>query len=158
MKQFHRLLALTAIALATAATAATAQEPDRILTARAGEALIPPREYGESDGPVDPARHEPIESGKIYDIAYAGIDRGQMQFDYRGYSIADLVNPAFSQREERPPTTRRVLIRDIVLTIVKAGPDTLHYSWSYEKGGSDLVLAPPTGDSDPGPAVEIKER
>lgn len=155
MNRLRWPLVLPALVLAAAAGA---QEPDRILTVRAGDALIPPREYGHGDGPVDPARHDPIESGKIYDIAYAGIVGGQMQFDYRGYSIADLANPAFSQREARPLTTRRVQIRDIVLTIVKAGPDTLRYSWSYEKGASDLQLAPPAADSDPGPAVEIKEQ
>jgi hypothetical protein len=147
----------SALAAVAFAVSAAAQEPDRMLTARAGEALIPPREYGYSDGAIDPERHNPIESGKIYDIAYAGIVRGRMQFEYRGYSIADLANPAFSQREERPLATRRVQIRDIVLTIVKAEANRLRYSWSYEKGASDLLLSPPLADSDPGPAIEIKE-
>jgi hypothetical protein len=153
-------LALAAMMITAVADAreANAQETGDLLVARVGEALIPPREYGHSDGPVDPARHEPIESGKIYDIAYAGIVKGRMRFERRGYSIADLVNPAFSQFEDAPRAARRVVISDIVLTIVDAGPDRLRYRWAYLKGGGDPVFDPSVTDENPGIAVSVKER
>lgn len=152
MKRLCRLFVL----VATLATATAAQETGQAHTAGIGEALVPPRDYGHSDGPVDPARHDPAESGRIYDIAYAGIARGRMQFEHRGYSIADLANPASSQTEQRELNVRTVVIRDIVLTILEAKADRLRYIWTYQKGDSDLTL--PAPDTDPGPAVTIKER
>lgn len=154
MTRSRWFLALVAI---TAVPAATAQEAGSVLTARTGEALIPPRDYGHSDGPVDPARHDPIESGKIYDIAYAGIARGKMQFERRGYSIADLTAPAYSQTEARERNVRTILIRDIELTILEAKPDRLRYIWAYRKGASDAVIEGPA-DSDPGEAVPVDGR
>lgn len=153
MRELRRSFALAA--MLAASTAAAAQEPGQVHVARVGEALVPPRDYGESDGPVDPARHDPNESGRIYDIAYAGIARGRMQFEHRGYSIADLANPASSQTEQRELNVHTILIRDIELTILEAKPDRLRYSWTYRKGGSDLVL--PAPDTDPGPAVPVRE-
>lgn len=144
------------VAMCATVTAAEAQEAGQVHIARAGEGLIPPRDYGHSDGPVDPARHDPNESGKIYDIAYAGIVQGGMQFEYRGYSITGLTTPASSQTEQRELNVRTVVIRDIVLTILEARADWLRYIWTYQKGGSDLEL--PAPDTDPGPAVQVKER
>lgn len=149
-----RLRWLPLLAVMLPVPAATAQEAGSVLTARTGEALIPPREYGHSDGPVDPARHDPIESGKIYDIAYAGISGGKMQFERRGYSIADLTTPAYSQTEARELNVRTILIRDIELTILEARPDRLRYMWAYRKGISDAVIEAPV-ESDPGEAIPV---
>lgn len=149
-----RLRWLPLLAVMLPVPAATAQEAGSVLTARTGEALIPPREYGHSDGSVDPARHDPIESGKIYDIAYAGISGGKMQFERRGYSIADLTTPAYSQTEARELNVRTILIRDIELTILEARPDRLRYMWAYRKGISDAIIEAPV-ESDPGEAVPV---
>lgn len=148
-------LALLGVAFAVVASA---QEPGQVHSVRIGEALVPPREYGHSDGPVDPARHDPIESGRIYDLAYAGIAKGRMRFEWRGYSIDDLANPAFSQFQDWPLAARRVVIRDIVLTIVEARGERLRYRWSYLKGGGEPILDPSIVDSNPGIATAIKER
>ena len=140
------------------ATIAAAQEPGQVHDVRVGDRLVPPREYGHSDGPIDPSRHDPIESGRIYDLAYAGIVKGQVRFERRGYSIDDLHNPGFSQFQDWPLDTRSLVISDIALTLVEVRADGLRYSWSYLKGGGEPGPDPSIADSDPGIAIAIKER
>ena len=100
--------------------------------ARSGDAIVPPRDY--SVGPMipDPSAYSPDEVGRIYDIAYQGIRKGELQFEVRGYSISDLVHPGSGQIETFPVGVKQAHVRDILVTITSASADKLAYSVRIE--------------------------
>ncbi|QNA86090.1 hypothetical protein G4G27_20460 [Sphingomonas sp. So64.6b] len=105
----------------------------QVQTVKLGEPLVPPRDY--SKGPVipDPADYPSNEVGKIYDIAYDGIENGRIRFEVRGYSIDDLVHPGTGQIETAYPGEKKVNVRDLAITIKQALPGRITYSVAIEK-------------------------
>jgi len=85
--------------------------------------VIPPSDYSKDGGYPREEAHGPIESGRVYDILFGGIEGGRMQFDVRGYAAADLERPASSQRFSFPVDQTVIELRDITIEIdaVEAG-------------------------------------
>jgi hypothetical protein len=84
----------------------TAPAPDTFGTPQvtaAGHAVVPPRDYAKGLQIPDASRYDTIESGTIYDIAYMGIEKGELAFEQRGYSIDDLVHAskAYASRSRK---------------------------------------------------------
>ena len=102
-------------------------------TAKAGQPLVPPRDYGK--GPEIPraADYEPSTVGQIYDVAFQGVEGGELQFEVRGYSVDDLIHPGSGQTEAFPVGSKTINIRDLVITIDKVGPEAVSYQVRIEK-------------------------
>ena len=98
-----------------------------------GNPIIPPRDYGKGLQLPDTNDYSPDESGTIYDIAFLGIENGEMQFEVRGYSIADLSSPATGQTSSFPQDQKTVEIRDIVIVIEEVTDGSLTYKIVYRK-------------------------
>ncbi|MBO1040283.1 hypothetical protein [Brucella pituitosa] len=98
-----------------------------------GNPIIPPRDYGKGLQLPDTNEYSPDESGTIYDIAFLGIENGEMQFEIRGYSIADLNSPATGQTSSFPQDQKTVEIRDIVIEIEEVTNGSLTYKIVYRK-------------------------
>ncbi|MGC0054373.1 hypothetical protein ACNSPG_15160 [Brucella pituitosa] len=98
-----------------------------------GNPIIPPRDYGKGLQLPDTNEYSPDESGTIYDIAFLGIENGEMQFEVRGYSIADLSSPATEQTSSFPQDQKTVEIRDIVIEIEEVTDGSLTYKIVYRK-------------------------
>ncbi|ATY31081.1 hypothetical protein CVN68_03020 [Sphingomonas psychrotolerans] len=105
----------------------------QVQTVGMGQPMVPPRDYSKGAEAPNPAAYDPIEAGRIYDIAYQGIKDGQMRFEIRGYSIDDLVNPGSGQIETAGLGERKVYIRDLAITVTKVSPDRITYSIALEK-------------------------
>lgn len=123
----------------------TAPSPDTFETPQvttAGHAVVPPRDYAKGVEIPDARNYDTIESGTIYDIAYRGIENGELAFDVRGYSIDDLAHASSGQTMHFPATQRTVRIRDIEIAVLDATPQELRF-------GARLVQ----GDADDGPFV-----
>ncbi|WP_420139288.1 hypothetical protein, partial [Sphingomonas sp.] len=86
------------------------------------------------------SQYETAESGTIYDIVYVGIQKGQLTFDLRGYSIDDLAHASSSQTMRFPLPQKSVRIHNIDIAIVEATPQRLRF-----RAG----LAPKEGDDMP---------
>lgn len=98
-----------------------------------GNPIIPPRDYGKGLQLPDTNEYSPDESGTIYDIAFLGIENGEMQFEVRGYSIADLNSPATGQTSSFPQDQKTIEIRDIVIEIEEVTDGSLTYKIVYRK-------------------------
>ncbi len=98
-----------------------------------GNPIIPPRDYGKGLQLPDTNEYSPDESGTIYDIAFLGIENGEMQFEVRGYSIADLSSPATGQTSSFPQDQKTIEIRDIVIEIEEVTDGSLTYKIVYRK-------------------------
>ncbi|MCK4205096.1 hypothetical protein J3U99_09990 [Brucella pituitosa] len=98
-----------------------------------GNPIIPPRDYGKGLQLPDTNDYSPDESGTIYDIAFLGIENGEMQFEIRGYSIADLNSPATGQTSSFPQDQKTIEIRDIVIEIEEVTDGSLTYKIVYRK-------------------------
>ncbi|WP_235901721.1 hypothetical protein [Ochrobactrum quorumnocens] len=98
-----------------------------------GNPIVPPRDYAKGLGVPDTDDYSPDESGTIYDIAFLGIENGEMQFEVRGYSIADLNSPATGQTSHFPQDQKTVEIRDIVIEIEEVTEGSLTYTIAYRK-------------------------
>jgi len=105
----------------------------QVQTVELGQPMVPPRDYAKGIEAPDPAAYDPIEVGRIYDIAYQGIKDGQLQFEIRGYSINDLVHPGSGQIETAGLGEDKVNILDLAITVTKASPDRITYSVAIEK-------------------------
>ncbi|MGL3822952.1 hypothetical protein [Sphingopyxis sp. R3-92] len=88
-----------------------------------GDPVIPPRDYSKNAQDPREEAHGPIETGRVYDILFGGIEGGRMQFDVRGYAAADPERPASSQRFSFPVDQTVIELRDITIEIdaVEAG-------------------------------------
>lgn len=104
----------------------------KIQTVKTGEPMVPPRDYAKGPQIPNPADYRGNEVGRIYDIAYQGIQNGQLQFEIRGYSIDDLVHPGSGQNQSADPREHPVHINDLAITVVKASPEEITYSVAIE--------------------------
>jgi len=95
--------------------------------------IIPPRDYGKGLALPNAGDYSPDESGTIHDIAFLGIENGEMQFEVRGYSIADLNYPASGQTFSFPKDQKTVEIRDIIIEIEEVTEGSLTYRINYRK-------------------------
>jgi hypothetical protein len=93
----------------------------------AGHAVVPPRDYAKGVQIPDASRYDTIESGTIYDIAYMGIEKGELAFEQRGYSIDDLVHASSAQIIRFPLSQRSIRIRDIEIAVLEATPQRLRF-------------------------------
>lgn len=93
-----------------------------------GNPIVPPRDY--SKGTMLPSKddYQSNESGRIYDVVFAGVQADQMQFEVRGYSIDSLEFPASGQTIEFPADQRQVTIRDLTLNIDEATAGSITYT------------------------------
>jgi len=108
----------------------TAPAPDSFGTPQtiaAGHAVVPPRDYGKGVDIPDSSKYDTDESGTIYDIAYQGIDDGEMTFELRGYSIDDLSHASSGQTMRFQLSQKTIHIRDIEIDIIKATPQNLSF-------------------------------
>jgi hypothetical protein len=121
----------------------TAPSPNTFGTpqsAIAGHAVVPPRDYAKGLGIPAAENYDTIESGTVYDIAYLGIEKGELAFDLRGYSIDDLAHASSAQTMRFPTSQKTIHIRDIEITVLAATPQDLRFRAS---------LAPTDGDDSP---------
>jgi len=88
-----------------------------------GDPVVPPSDYSQNAGHPREEAHSPIETGRVYDILFGGIEGGRMQFDVRGYAATDSERPASSQRFTFPVDQTVIELRDIIIEIdaVEAG-------------------------------------
>ena len=98
-----------------------------------GNPIVPPRDYSKGLQRPKTEDYNPIESGTIYDIAFLGIENGEVQFEVRGYSIEDLDHPATGQTSAFPQEQKSVEIRDIVIEIEDVQEGSLTYKIAYRK-------------------------
>lgn len=100
----------------------------------AGHAVVPPRDYAKGLQIPEGSQYDTIESGTIYDIAYLGIENGELTFEQRGYSIDDLVHASSAQVLRFPLTQKSIRIRDIEIAVLDATPQRLRFRASLTAG------------------------
>jgi hypothetical protein len=108
----------------------TAPAPDTFGTAQAttaDHAVVPPRDYAKGVQIPDARNYDTIESGTIYDIAYRGIESGELAFDLRGYSIDDLAHASSAQTMRFPVSQKTIRVRDIEIEVLAATPQDLRF-------------------------------
>lgn len=108
----------------------TAPPPETFGTAQstaAGDAVVPPRDYAKGPQVPDVREYDADESGAIYDIAYIGIEDGEMVFERRGYGIGDLARASSAQEMRFPLSQKDVEILDIGIEVIEATPQTLRF-------------------------------
>lgn len=93
----------------------------------AGQAVVPPRDYAKGTQIPEADDYDPDEVGTIYDVAYIGIQDGELTFEQRGYSIFDLAHAGSAQTTRIPAAQKSVQIRDIVIDVLEATPDRLRF-------------------------------
>ncbi|WP_134095865.1 surface-adhesin E family protein [Novosphingobium sp. PhB55] len=93
----------------------------------AGQAIVPPRDYAKSLQAPQGANYDTGESGTIYDIAYVGIEGGELVFERRGYSIGDLARASSAQSMRFGLTEKAIHISDIEIAIIEATPQALRF-------------------------------
>lgn len=98
-----------------------------------GNPIVPPRDYSKGLERPKSDHYSANESGTIYDIAFLGIENGDMRFEIRGYSIADLEHPATGQTISFPQEQKTVEIRDIVIEIEEVLEGSLTYKIARRK-------------------------
>jgi hypothetical protein len=127
-------------------------------TVKTGEPMVPPRDYAKGAQLPNPADYDPIEAGRIYDIAYQGVKDGELQFEIRGYAIDDLVHPASGQTETVRVGAKSIAIRDLAITIESAQPDRIRYRVAIEKRAAVVPDCPPGGCTEEPVAVEASHQ
>ncbi len=122
----------------------------QIHTVKLGQPLVPPRDYEKGlqipQGPDYPS----IEVGRIYDVAYQGIEKGRIRFEIRGYSIDDLVHPGSGTIQPAYLQEKCVNVLDLAISIREARPDRITYSVVRQKRAPDDVFPPPECATTPG--------
>ncbi|GAB7551838.1 hypothetical protein NRB_13380 [Novosphingobium sp. 11B] len=103
----------------------------------AGQAVVPPRDYGKGVGILEAGDYDTMESGTIYDIAYLGIEEGELAFDLRGYSIGDLAHASSGQTMRFPASQKTIRIRDIEIAVLDATPRNLRFRASLAAKDTD---------------------
>ena len=127
----------------------TAPAPDTFGTPQtiaAGHAVVPPRDYGKGVQIPDSSDYDTDESGTIYDIAYHGIEDGELVFEQRGFSIDDLAHASSGQTMRFPLSQKTIRIRDIQIDILKATARTLRFRVALmptEAGDAPFACADP---------------
>jgi hypothetical protein len=95
--------------------------------ALAGDPIVPPRDYDRGTMLPRVEDYSSQESGSIYDIVYVGIQRDQIEFEIRGYSIDDLLQPVSGQQFTFPIDSKNIQLRNIVIAIEDVQPGSLTY-------------------------------
>ena len=103
----------------------------------AGHAVVPPRDYAKGVKIPDPSQYDTIESGTIYDIAYMGIEKGELAFEQRGYSIDDLVHASSAQTMRFPLSQKSIRILDIEIAVLDVTPQRLRFRASLTPREAD---------------------
>jgi len=114
----------------------TAPDPDTFgqrQTVQAGQPLVPPRDYAKGIQIPNAADHNPDVSGDIYDVAFQGVEGGQMRFETRGYSFDDMIHPASGQTEGFAAEPGVITVRDLAITVEKVSADAITYRVMVEK-------------------------
>lgn len=107
-----------------------APSPETFGTAQfvlSGNPVVPPRDYSKGIMMPSPKDYQSNESGRIYDVVFLGLAADQMQFEIRGYGIADLQYPETGQTIEFPSSLKRVEIRDLVINIDEVTSGSITY-------------------------------
>ena len=118
----------------------TAPAPDTFGTPQtiaAGHAVVPPRDYGKGVQIPDSRNYDRDESGTIYDIAYHGIEDGELAFEQRGYSIDDLAHASSGQTMRFPLSQKTIRIREIEIEVLNATARTLRFRAGVTPGDAD---------------------
>ncbi|MCW2336060.1 hypothetical protein M2337_000293 [Sphingobium sp. B2D3A] len=74
--------------------------------------------------------------GQIYDIAYLGVQNGELVFEKRGYSIDDLAHAGSGQPMRVPQTQKTVHIGDFMIDVLEATPQSLHFRAQLVRDGA----------------------
>jgi hypothetical protein len=110
-----------------------------------GHAIVPPRDYAKGIEVPQAQAYDADETGTIYDIAYWGIQDGELTFEQRGYSINDLAHSGSGQMLRFPVDQKNVQILDIAIEILATGPDSLRFRATRTKresaGGEEACPA-----------------
>lgn len=102
-----------------------------------GQAVVPPRDYAKGVQIPDASQYDTDESGTIYDIAYMGIENGELTFEQRGYSIDDLVHASSAQTMRFGLTQKAIHILDIEIAVLEATPQRLRFRASLSPRGTE---------------------
>jgi hypothetical protein len=102
-------------------------------TVKAGQPLVPPRDYAKGTDVPNPADYPRDSSGDAYDVTFEGLEAGQMKFEVRGYSADDLIHPAMGQTERFPAGLKAIHIRDLAIAIDAATDEAITYRVKIEK-------------------------
>jgi hypothetical protein len=103
-----------------------------------GMPIVPPRDYAKGIEPPAAPDYDVDETGRIYDIAYQGIEKGDVLFEIRGFSIGDLVHPGSGQTIRVPAGGKGDQINDLFVTIIDAQPDGLRYRVVRQKKAAEF--------------------
>jgi hypothetical protein len=103
-----------------------------------GMPIVPPRDYAKGIEPPAAPDYDVDETGRIYDIAYQGIEKGDVLFEIRGFSIGDLVHPGSGHLIRIPVGSKGDQINDLFVTIIDAQPDGLGYRVVRQKKADDF--------------------
>jgi hypothetical protein len=93
----------------------------------AGDAVVPPRDYARGTQVPEAGDYDADESGTIYDIAYVGIEAGEIVFELRGYGIGDLARASSAHKMRFPLAQKDVRILDIGIEVIEATPQALRF-------------------------------
>ncbi len=102
-------------------------------TAKAGQPLVPPRDYAKGPDAPKAADYPPSTVGIVYDVVFQGIDAGEMRFEVRGYDVDDMIHPGSGQTEGFPVDLKTVHIRDLAISVDKVDADAITYRVKIEK-------------------------
>jgi hypothetical protein len=122
----------------------------QVQTVKLGEPLVPPRDYEKGLQIPQGPDYSSIEVGRIYDVAYQGIEKGRIRFEIRGYSIDDLVHPGSGTIQPAYLEEKCVNVLDLAISIREALPDRITYSVVRQKRAPDDVFPPPQCATAPG--------
>lgn len=102
-------------------------------TVKAGQPLVPPRDYAKGTDVPNPADYPRDSSGDAYDVTFEGLQAGEMKFEVRGYGADDLLHPAMGQTERFPAHLKAIHIRDLAIDVDAVTGETLTYRVRIEK-------------------------
>ncbi|WP_157222653.1 hypothetical protein [Novosphingobium sp. AP12] len=121
---------------------------DGVHTARRGDLIIPPRDYGSGlHSPQAPG----LDDAGIYDIAFLGIDGEGMIVELRGYPGLEAREPVATRIFSYPVTATSIQLRHIVLSIKSVSDLSVVY-----KSGIAPALADDASNTDKdGPTEQV---
>jgi hypothetical protein len=102
-------------------------------TAKAGQPLVPPRDYAKGIEVPKAADYPSASAGDAYDVTFEGLDAGEMTFEVRGYGVDDLIHPAMGQRERFPADLKAIQIRDLAIQVEAVSTDAITYRVRVER-------------------------
>ena len=102
-------------------------------TAKAGQPLVPPRDYAKGIEVPKAADYPAASAGDAYDVTFEGLDAGEMTFEVRGYGVDDLIHPAMGQRERFPADLKAIQIRDLAIQVEAVSTNAITYRVRVER-------------------------